>query len=422
MSYPCPFCRTPADLATGCPGCGRGPDHDAAEVIRLDAEIPALTARLTAAQQAVAEVDAQLRDAWQRRDGAAARVRAAVAAAAAATRSLPNPAAGAAQPIGPTLPPAAAPHRTPEASTKLVQNVLFLLGGLLLGIAAIVFTAVAWTTFGVGGRAALLAGFTAVALAVPPPARRRSLTATAETFAALGLLLVLLDGYAAWYVDLFGIAGISGAGYAGAVFAVTAAIAVGYETVTGLTGPKFAALAAAQPVLPLLLAPTGPSTAGWALILAAVAALNLLVVHGHRDRPGAAARAMRVAGRVFGGVAAAVAVLYALIAVVLTGRLGEAAAGGAALIVVALVLVAAAVSARSTVAQAISGGLLVVATGIAAGRFAGLLGDSVLRDVVVDGSPGPALGALAVAVLAATVGGTARQLPAGVRRGPWVGA
>jgi hypothetical protein len=33
--YPCPHCRSPADLATGCPGCGR----DAAEVVRLDAKI-----------------------------------------------------------------------------------------------------------------------------------------------------------------------------------------------------------------------------------------------------------------------------------------------------------------------------------------------------------------------------------------------
>ena len=40
--------------------------------------------------------------------------------------------------------------------------------------------------------------------------KRRSLTATAETFAAVGLLLVLLDGYAAWSVNLFGVADASG--------------------------------------------------------------------------------------------------------------------------------------------------------------------------------------------------------------------
>ena len=85
---------------------------------------------------------------------------------------------------------------------------LFILGGLLLGSAAIVFTAVAWTTFGVAGRAVILAVVTGLALAVPLLALRRRLTATAETFAALGLLLVLLDGYAAWKVNLFGVTAI----------------------------------------------------------------------------------------------------------------------------------------------------------------------------------------------------------------------
>ena len=132
---------------------------------------------------------------------------------------------------------------------------LFLLGGLLLAIAAIVFTAVAWTQFGLGGRAALLAAFTGAALGVPPLALRRNLTATAETVAAVGLLLVLLDGYAAWYVNLFGVADHSPWGYAGAVCAVTAAVAAGYEQLTGLTGPRFAALLVAQPVLPLLVVP-----------------------------------------------------------------------------------------------------------------------------------------------------------------------
>src|SRR5262245_50971793 len=36
----------------------------------------------------------------------------------------------------------------PESSGRTVQNVLFVLGGLLLGSAAIVFTAVAWANFG----------------------------------------------------------------------------------------------------------------------------------------------------------------------------------------------------------------------------------------------------------------------------------
>src|SRR5207237_9161129 len=113
------------------------------------------------------------------------------------------PPAGAPPP--PVAPRATAPAR-PEASTRTVQNALFVLGGLLLGSAAVVFTAVAWARFGVAGRAAILAATTLLVLAVPPVALARRLAATAETFAALGLLLVLLDGYRAWYVNLAGVA------------------------------------------------------------------------------------------------------------------------------------------------------------------------------------------------------------------------
>jgi hypothetical protein len=418
VSYPCPFCRTPADPVTGCPGCGRGPDRDAAEVVRLDAEIPVLTARLAAARDTVTATDAQLRDAWRRRNSAAARVQAAIAAQRADDRSavLGVPASmqpgvpSAARSGVPASPPA--PARTPEASTRLVQNALFLLGGLLLAVAAIVFTAVAWTTFGVGGRAALLAGFTAAALAVPPLALRRSLGATAETFAAVGLLLVLLDGYAAWYVDLFGIADVSGWGYAGAVCAVTAAVAVGYEHLTGLIGPRFAALIATQPVLPLLLAPVHPDATGWSFILSAVAVLNLVFIHLRREGTGAAATLLRVAAYLLGGVAALSSGVCGLIALTVADRIGPAAAGGAALITSALLLVAGAVVARSPAAQATTGALLIVAVAVAAGRCAAIPSDAFA----------PVAVALVAALLAVAVTATARRLPAAVRRGPWVGA
>ena len=261
-AYPCPFCRTRATLTTGCPGCGRGPDPDAAEVVRLDAEIPGLTAQAAAARNALSAAEAALRQAWQRREAAVARIQAA-------------------RPLAKVAP--SAPVRSKETSTKLVQNVLFLLGGLLLAVAAIVFTAVAWSQFGVVGRAAILAGFTVAALAAPLAALRRGLAATAETFAAVGLLLVLLDGYAAWYVNLFGVADHSAYGFAGAVCAVTAAVAAGYEHVTGLIGPRFVALIVAQPVLPLLAAPFHPDASGWAFTLTGVAVLNLAVIHLRRS-------------------------------------------------------------------------------------------------------------------------------------------
>ncbi|WP_030439209.1 SCO7613 C-terminal domain-containing membrane protein [Actinoplanes subtropicus] len=250
MTYPCPNCGSPANLETGCPSCGRGPDPDAAEVIRTDAEITTLIADLATARATVTDIENRIGQAWHRRDAAAARVRSAA---------------------GPESPP------RPETSSRAVQNLLFTLGGLLLGVAAIVFTAVAWSQFGVTGRATLLTGVTVVALAVPPLALRRGLRATAETMAAVGVLLTLLCGYAARSVDLFGVAGVSPARYAGAVCLLTAAIAVGYALLTGLRGPRWAALLIFQPALPLLVYPSHPGLAGWSLTFGAIAAVDLAV-------------------------------------------------------------------------------------------------------------------------------------------------
>ena len=376
-----------SDLTTGCPGCGRGPDPDAAEVVRLDAEIPGLTAQAAVARDALSAAEAALRQAWQRREAAVARIRAAM------IPPLPVKAA----------PPA--PVRSKEASTKLVQNVLFLLGGLLLAVAAVVFTAVAWSQFGVVGRAAILAGFTVAALAAPPAALRRGLAATAETFAAVGLLLVLLDGYAAWYVNLFGVADYSALGYAGAVCAVTAAVAAGYEHVTGLIGPRFVALIVAQPVLPLLAAPFHPDASGWAFTLAGVAVLNLAVIHLRRS----ALSPLGVTAYLLGALAVGCAGLAAFDAVLVARSTGEVAVAAPALVTPALVLVAAAVLARQLVAQSVAGGLLVVAVAIAATRFAAAVAGSFLTPVVV---------AAVFVVLAAAV----RAVPRTVRRGPWIAA
>ncbi|GAB3970008.1 hypothetical protein [Plantactinospora veratri] len=221
-AYPCPVCGAGANLATGCPGCGRAPDPAAAEVTRLGAEIAALGGRVEQARQAYLGLDAALWQLRRRRDALAAQVRAAAAASvrgpAVAATGAPVAAAG------PQASPASAPVR-PETSTRTVQNVLFVLGGLLVGTAAIVFTVWAWATVGVGGRALILGALTGLALAAPVLAKRRGLTATAETFAAIGLLLVVLDGYAGWSVDLFGVAGWPAVRYAALVLGVGAVVA-----------------------------------------------------------------------------------------------------------------------------------------------------------------------------------------------------
>ncbi|MCU7727935.1 hypothetical protein ODJ79_29815 [Actinoplanes sp. KI2] len=272
-TYPCPHCGSPATLETGCPSCGRGPDPDAAEVIRTDAEITTLIAELATARTAVTDLENRIGLAWQRRH-AAARVRAALG-----------------------------PQPQPETSSRAVQNLLFTLGGLLLGVAAIVFAAVAWSQFGVTGRAVLLGVATVVALAVPPLALRRGLTATAETLAAVGVLLTLLCGYAAWSVDLFGVAGGSAVRYAGVVCLLTAAIAAGYALMTGLRGPRWQALLIFQPALPLLVLPSNPGLAGWSLTFGAIAAVDLAV---RRARVAPAAYACAILATLLAAVPAAI--------------------------------------------------------------------------------------------------------------------
>ncbi|GID29215.1 SCO7613 C-terminal domain-containing membrane protein [Paractinoplanes brasiliensis] len=363
MTYPCPQCGTPASPESGCPSCGRGPDPDAIEVVRADAEIAELNRRLFEARRAVAGLEATLAQVWSRRQAAAARIQ----------QRQPAPA-----PAG-------------EASNRLVQTALFLIGGLLLAVAAIVFTAVAWDQFGVGGRAVVLAVVTGAALVVPFVALRRRLTATAETFAAIGLLLMLLDGYAAWHVNLFGVADGSAWGYAGAVCAVTAAVAVGYEHLTGLAGPRFAALVAAQPVIPLLVAAAEPGPAVWGFAFAAVGALNVAVLAVRRGGLGFAAV-------LAGSLAALAAAGSALVALFDTTSPGRAAGGGAALVTAALVVLAGALVASAPVARQVADGLLVVATAIAAGRVTVLLtpgGGNTLAEV--------ALVLLVIAVLVVTV-------------------
>ncbi len=203
-------------------------------------------------------------------------------------------------------------RRAAEASPTSVQNVLLALGGILLGVAAIVFTVVAWGQFGIGGRAVILAGMTALALAVPVALHRFGLTATAETIAVLALLLVALDGYAAWYVGLVPPA-VDGRAYAGIVAAVVAACGATYPFAVPLRSTRPIAAVAAQPVLPLVAWAYEPDVAGWALVALVVAAADLALVAWTRRR----AAGVAVVAGLGGGFAATVAGLAALAALVL---------------------------------------------------------------------------------------------------------
>ncbi|MCF1598715.1 SCO7613 C-terminal domain-containing membrane protein [Streptomyces muensis] len=141
--------------------------------------------------------------------------------------------------------------RHPEASAPRVQNVLLVLGGVLLTIAAMAFTLVSWGHMGITGRALVLGGITVAVLAAPVPLLRHGLRSTAESVAGLGLALTVLDAYALHEVAL---TDVDATGYVAAASAALAALWTAYALLphtSALRLPLPAALATAQ--LPLTL-------------------------------------------------------------------------------------------------------------------------------------------------------------------------
>ncbi|MFF4089441.1 SCO7613 C-terminal domain-containing membrane protein [Streptomyces nigra] len=150
----------------------------------------------------------------------------------------------------PQAPAPVAPPR-PEASAPRVQNVLLLLGGVLLTIAAIAFTLVSWGDLGIAGRALVLGAVTVAVLAAPVPLLKRGLRSTAESVAGLGLALTVLDAYA---LHAAALPGTDGTGYTAVASATLAALWTAYGLLplaSALRLPLPAALVAAQ--LPLTL-------------------------------------------------------------------------------------------------------------------------------------------------------------------------
>ncbi|HEY6747031.1 MAG TPA: hypothetical protein VI357_15085, partial [Mycobacteriales bacterium] len=301
---------------------------------------------------------------------------------------------------GPAAAPPVVVPPTREASRVSVQAVLLALGGLLLGVASIVFTLVAWSRLGIGGRAAVLGAVTVVALGLPVLLLRRRLAATAETVAAVGLLLVLLDAYLLRRLDLLGLGGPPASSYAGAVLGV---VALGWGlyglALPGLRGVRPAALALAQPALPLLAGRGGVLWVAGALL--AVAALDLLL----RDR------VLRVVAGVGGGLSWASAVLVLL---------PPAYAAPVGAVAVVLLVLAGAVAVVGALTGALGGAREV---GMAAGVLAAAAGIlAPLRAVLdgVDGGPVLAVTAVGLAVAALPWRSPGLRVAAGVLLGPGV--
>ncbi|GIJ60969.1 SCO7613 C-terminal domain-containing membrane protein [Virgisporangium aurantiacum] len=353
-------------------------------------------------------------------------------------------------------PPQPAPPPADEASALSVQAVLLTLGGLLLGVAAITFTAVAWTTFGPAGRAAILGTVTLIALAVPWLLNRRGLAATAETISAVALLLVGLDGYAAHSVGLFGVDRLLPAPtFAGLVLLGTAAVAAGYRRLAPLHTPGYVALLAMQPVLPLLIAGVGAGSgggsghhpapalpvpgsaagtvayAGIGMLAATVAAQDVVTLRWLRRSPGTAVDAgRRVLAWLFVAVTGAVAWVAALLALVPAPSAGVALPASLALVAAATVGVAVAALTRPAGRMAELAGHTAGPAGNAAGPAGTIArglaaGAAAVAIVLAVGVPAalavPGVGALPFAMLVAGLAHGVRRVPGGWRRGAEVG-
>src|SRR5690242_12447815 len=140
--YLCPACGAAMTTLAPCPRCGRGPDAQAPRLVELDGELAGLATRIEASRRRLAELDQE----WNAKSAERHQIAQAMMAAVTAERArIAVPAQPQPQPRVPVadagMPWAGAGTAgSVDATPRTVQNVLFVLGGILLGVGAIVFT------------------------------------------------------------------------------------------------------------------------------------------------------------------------------------------------------------------------------------------------------------------------------------------
>ncbi len=430
-TYPCSNCNARADTVAGCPQCGRSVEQEIAELSKVITKMQFRNKDMTdqrtllmkRIQGAIATRSLLLQaNEQQRASGPLRRVRTPPVVGFGGAREV-IPGQRQATPTGPTPgarpkpskaaplrapahtmppPPSAPLHHPPEASSLSMQNVLLWLGALLFAVTG---TTYLLRTLGGGGRVAVFAVLASAVLAIAVPLGRRGLRSTAETIATVGLVFVLLDGYAAWTAHWFVHSGLPGSGYAGLVCLATAGIAVGYRTLTHLKAPRFATVLLLQPVLPLLALHTLHGAVGWATILAAVGLEDLVLALALRNRPNGTAY-LEDAAWVLHGLAVLGALGCAVVALGRAHTVGPALAGSAALLLAGAVALDGGLLVRRRPFADIGAGIATVALIGAVGRLAGVA------------VPGRGLIFTALAVLLAAVG--VRYLPPTAKLGPQV--
>jgi hypothetical protein len=220
-------------------------------------------------------------------------------------------------------PPAFAPYvaespaptpPSPEWTPRRVQNLLLALGVGLLGVAAVIFVAVSWGRLGVGGRAAVLSGVTALSFLGARTTHRRGLTATGEALSLLTVGLALLDCGGAWAADLFGLRGAPGLLVAAGSAALVALLSAAGSVAVPTRALRVSAAVLGQLPLPLVAAHLADTSSRPSALLATAATLQTVALLGLAARWPAGRRSTdaRLVVAVGGAVSGAAAVALSL--------------------------------------------------------------------------------------------------------------
>ncbi|MCW2715525.1 MAG: hypothetical protein JWN88_2572, partial [Frankiales bacterium] len=304
-------------------------------------------------------------------------------------------------PAGPVPPPSTVPQPRAEWTPKRVQNLLLGLGGLLLAIAALVFTAVTYDRLGAGGRATVLVVLTLLAATAAPTVLARGLSATAETAGAVALVLAGLDAYGLRTLGLGTDA--DPVTYTAVSAGVLAVAALVYARFVPLRTARRAGVVLSQLAVLLLVVSWGPEQGAAAVVLAVLAAADLAVLAALRGR--SLPNDVRTTLAVCAGI---VTVLGVLLAVDAAG--GRSAVSGAfALLALAAVMVAAALLVHDPVLRAALTSAPVLLLAVAAWGL-------TQREISTTSEPLVPAAAGLVAALVAT------RLPRAWRTGPALGA
>jgi hypothetical protein len=178
-------------------------------------------------------------------------------------------------------PRAPRPPREPRPPRRRlsVPVLLLIVGVSLVGVAAVFFLVYAWFTWGIAVRALIIGAITIATIAIASLLRRRSLTATAEGIAVLGVILLALDAWAVRANDFFATAQVEPALYCGfAVLAVGLLCRV-WAMLSKLRSPDVAAVLALPAGVGLLVGGATSLPAGQAVVAGLLGAAAGGLVH-----------------------------------------------------------------------------------------------------------------------------------------------